>query len=175
MCTTSFTCLHYHWWLLRPITLHSHKAYLHKLSCCQRLCHSYHLNSTRFKSKWLLVTLLLLPHKCLFKTLRASALRVNVNVRYTEHQLWGNYSGLGGPSARWRRERRALYFPWLISAFSTIFPFHLLFSNSLYLTNTDFHYYFNILSENAAFGSSWRLLSVLTWFFCSLKPFNELA
>lgn len=31
---------------------------------------------------------------------------------------------------------------------STIFAFHLLFSNTLYLTNADFHYYFNILSEN---------------------------
>lgn len=171
MCTTSFTCLH--WWLLRPITVHTHKAHLHKLSCCQRLCHSYHLKSTRFKSKWLLVALLLLSHKRLFKTLRASALRENVNVRYTEHRLWGNHSDLGGPSSRWRRERRALYFPWLISAPSSPFiscsP-----TASIWQTQTSITILISCL-KIAAFGSSWRFLSVLTCFFCSLKPFNKLG
>lgn len=77
------------------------------------------------------------------------------------------------PQCQMKEREESPLFP-LINI-STIFPFHLLFSNSLYLTNTDFHYYFNILSEKCRIWLQLKIPISSDLVFCSLKPFNKLA
>lgn len=81
-----------------------------------------------------------------FNNMQASALWLKIKRGiHTAPALRGS---LRPQWAQWQMKKREKSPLFPLINISTIFFFHLLFSNWVYLTNADFHYYFNILSEN---------------------------